>query len=143
MGVAIKRLNEALSKIKERLLPSSMTAAAHTALGQAYLKKKDTGHALTNLQDAIDLDPKAGTPQLYMGMTYDRLDRPQKAIAYYAKALELDPTLTDAFELAARAYAKLGDPQNAVKYFQEYLQTKPPAAKAKAVQREIQKLSGE
>lgn len=138
--VAVKRLNEALAKIKERKLPARMTAAAHTALGQAYLRQKDTGRAMTNLQDAIDLDPTAAEPQLFMGQTYDKLDRPQRSVVHYAKALQLDPSRTEVYELLGRAYAKLNDTKNALKFFEDYLRTNPPAAKAREIGREVKKL---
>jgi Tfp pilus assembly protein PilF len=108
----------------------------------AYLRQKDTGRAITNLQDAIDLDPLAAEPQHLMGQTYDKLDRPQRAVQHYAKALELDPSLSEVYERLGRAYAKLEDAKNAAKYYEEYLRTNPPAAKAKEIQRELQKLAG-
>jgi tetratricopeptide (TPR) repeat protein len=138
--IAIKRINDALKKIAERGRPQSMKAEAHTVLGLAYLRQGDTGRAITNLQDAMDLDPNLAEPHDLMGQTYDKLDRPQRAIAFYDKALKLDGTLKDAYYRLGRAYAKSGDAASAVRYYQDYLNRNPPQAKAQEVTREIQRL---
>ena len=140
--VALKRCNDAIAKVKERGRPQSLTAEAHTVLGMAYLRKGDTGRAITNLQDAIDLDPNAAEPNLLMGQTYDKLDRPQRAVGYYDKAIKLDPALDEAYYFLAKAYAKSGDAAQAVRYFQDYLNRNPPAARAQEVAREIKRLGG-
>lgn len=140
--VALKRCNDAIAKVKERGRPQSLTAEAHAVLGMAYLRKGDTGRAITNLQDAIDLDPNAAEPNLLLGQTYDKLDRPQRAVGYYDKAIKLDPALDEAYYLLAKAYAKSGDAAQAVRYYQDYLNRNPPAARAQEVAREIKRLGG-
>jgi tetratricopeptide (TPR) repeat protein len=139
-NIAIRRLNQALEKVKERQRPQSMQAAVHAALATAYLKKGDTGRAITNSQDAIDLDENAAGPQLVMGLTYMRLERPQRAVPFLAKAVQLDPSRLEAYEQLGKAYAKAGDKANALKWFQAYLGRNPPAAAAGRVTREMQRL---
>ncbi len=140
---AIKRLTEAVARMKERKFPAVKVSWVHTALGQGYLKQKDTGHAISSLQDAIDLDGAAAEPQFWMGETYSKLSHPERAVRFYAKALQLDPSRSEIYELLGRCYTKLNDPKLAAKNFEEYLRTNPPAAKAKAVQRELEKLQGQ
>ena len=141
--VAHRRVADAQKKISERGRPQSMKAEGHTVDGLAYLRQGDTGRSLTNLQDAIDLDPNAAEPHFLMGQTYDKLDRPQRALAYYDKAIKLDASLDDAYYYLGRAYAKSGDAANALRYYQAYLGRNPPAARAQEVTREINRLQGQ
>jgi tetratricopeptide (TPR) repeat protein len=140
--IAIKRLNDAIEAINARMRPPELKAVARAVLGQAYLSQGDEGRAITNLQDAIDLDVNAAEPHYTMGLTYDKLDRPQRSIGYYEKAVELDEAYINAYERLGRAYAKLGDTARAVRFYKEYLKHDPPAAKARAVQTELRKLGG-
>ena len=142
-ALAVRRLTEALGKMKERQYPSSALSTVHAALGAAYLKHKDTGHAMTSLQDAMELDGTAAEPQLLMAQTYDVLNHPQRAIQHYQKALELDASRTEINELLGRAYAKTGDAANAAKFYEEYLRSNPPPVKARAVQQELKKLQSQ
>jgi tetratricopeptide (TPR) repeat protein len=90
----------------------------------------------------MDLDPSAAEPNFLMGQTYDKLDRPQRAVTFYDKAIKLDPSMDDAYYFLAKAYAKSGDAAQAVRYFQDYLNRNPPQARAQEVAREIKRLGG-
>ena len=125
---AVKRLNSALAQMKKRLQNKTIQALAFSALGYAHLRKKDTGRALTNLQDAIDLDPTAAEPQYHMGMTYDALDRPKKAARYYEEAVKLNAEYYRAYLRAAKAYKKAEDNASALKHAQNYLAKAPANA---------------
>ena len=138
--VAHKRVAEAQKKITERGRPQRMKAEGHTIDGMTYLRQGDTGRSLTNLQDAIDLDPTAAEPNYLMGQTYDKLDHPQRAVPYYDKAIKLDPSLDDAYYCLARAYARSNDAQSALRYFQDYLNRNPPTARVQEVAAEMKRL---
>jgi tetratricopeptide (TPR) repeat protein len=138
--IAINRLKETLTKINQRSRPDNMKAKTYAVIGRAYLKQGNTGKAMLNLQNAIDLVPNAGYPHYVMGRTYDRLDSPRRSVGYYIKAIQYDPTLIDSYARLGRAYAKLGDKAHAVKYFQKYLNRNPPATKAKRVKQELRTL---
>ena len=139
-AIAHKRLKEALVSIARRGRPRSMKALAHSVVGLAFLSAGDTGRALTNLQDAMDLDPTLAEPHFLTGQTYDRLERPQRAIPYYKKALELDSALIAAYYGLGRAYAKSGDIPKALKHYKSYLARKPPEAEAEQAARDLQRL---
>lgn len=112
---ALQRMTKALTQMRERQWPKQLQSVAFTALAEAYLARGDTGQALTNLQDAMDLDPKAARPNFLMGKTYDKLERPARAVPYYLKAAELAPTFTEASLAAAEASSKAGDKVTAIK----------------------------
>jgi tetratricopeptide (TPR) repeat protein len=138
--LSVRRLKEALKQMKRRHLPKRMQAAAFTALGQAFLAKRDTGRALTNLQDAMELDPKAAEPQYRMGVTYDALDRPQRAVGFYGKAIAADPSYTAAYRRLGLALAKLNENAKAAAMLQKYIDKAPKARDAREIRRKIRKL---
>jgi len=138
--IAIKNLKRALSMIEERSYPQGMAATAKSALGMAYLRSEDTGRAISTLQDAIELDPNLAQPHYTLAQTYDQLESPQRAIQFYNQALRLDPSRGDVHRRLGRLHALLQDTAMAIKSYQSYLASKPPAAQARKVRQELQKL---
>ncbi|MCA9665678.1 MAG: tetratricopeptide repeat protein [Myxococcales bacterium] len=134
LNLAVRRCKEALAKIKERQLPDSMRARAFTALGRAYLKKKDTGRAIANFQDAIKLDPQAAQPNYHMGRTYDRLDRPETSAKFYETALQLDPKLVMAHLRAGKAYLKAKNKAKAAEHLAAAIKAAPGSRAAREAQ---------
>ena len=65
------------------------------------------------------------------GMTYDALDRPNRALPFYRKAIELEPRLLDAYLLGGQAAAKSGDSATASTLLQAYLERAPEGSKGR------------
>ncbi|MCK5797402.1 MAG: tetratricopeptide repeat protein, partial [Deltaproteobacteria bacterium] len=137
LSLAIRRLKEAQVQMGKRHRLKRQRAEVFSALAQAFLAQKDTGRAMSNLQDAMDLDPSAAEPQYRMGRTYDILDRPGRSVGYYQKALVNDPTYLLAYRRLVLAYAKLNDKANAVKYLNLYVSKAPKAKDVGELQKKI------
>lgn len=108
---ATSQLGKAIKEAKRRASPARLLALAYSVLGKAHLKRGDTGRALANLQDAMEVDSEAVEPHVLMAKTYKRLNRPQRALAYYQKALSLlgkRPGAADAKKLQAEIQALQG-----------------------------------
>ncbi|MBW2730857.1 MAG: tetratricopeptide repeat protein [Deltaproteobacteria bacterium] len=86
---AVSQLGKAIAEIKRRASPVRLLARAYAMRAKAQLKRGDTGRALADLQDALEVDGEAVQPHVLMGKTYKRLNRPERALAYYQKALAL------------------------------------------------------
>jgi len=74
-------------------------------LVQVATENIQRGHhevAITNLKEALDLDPAAGNAMLVMGEAYAAMGEEEKAVTLFQKSLNHDPPLDD------RAYVNLG-----------------------------------
>ena len=74
-------------------------------LVQVATENIQRGHhelAITNLKEALELDPAAGNAMLVMGEAYAAMGNEEKAVALFQKSLNHDPPLDD------RAYVNLG-----------------------------------
>jgi hypothetical protein len=80
---AIPLLEQAVAKKK--------TAPALTELGKAYYASSKLGPAVDALRQATQLDPKAATAFMYLGMASQDLHKTDDAKAAYKKFLELEP----------------------------------------------------
>ena len=125
---ATRRLNQALRASKRDHQPTTLRSRVFFELGRVYLKQRDTGRAIASFQDAIELNPDAGRPYLQLGLTYELLERPRRALEQYEKALSKDPQLLSAHLAAARNCAKVGEAAKAVSHAQQYLKRAPKRA---------------
>jgi predicted Zn-dependent protease len=118
---AVQRIKKSLEQMRQRQWPKTYQAQAFTSLGQTFLARNDTGRALANLQDAIDLDPKLALPNYLMGRTHERLERPNRAIPYYKRSIEIDPSFAPSYLALGQAYLALGDPARAREQLQAFI----------------------
>ncbi len=65
-----------------------------------------------------------------LGLTYDELGQPEKAIDHFREALRIRPGYADAWYNLGVAYGKLGQPEQAIVYFREALRVRPDYTKA-------------
>src|SRR5665647_908615 len=66
------------------------------ASGQALYQQEDYVRARLQFQNALQIDPKFGVAQLWVGKTELKLQNPRGAYGALNKAVELDPNLTEA-----------------------------------------------
>ncbi|MBK8480882.1 MAG: tetratricopeptide repeat protein [Proteobacteria bacterium] len=119
--LAVRRLSDALEQMGLRGWPRPRLAPVHTALGRAHLAQGDSGRAIAQLQDAIDLDPAAAEPYYRLALVYQRLDHAQRTSEYLLKAFERDSQRTELLFDLGQTYAKLGDAKVALRYLDQYL----------------------
>jgi Tfp pilus assembly protein PilF len=77
-------------------------ANLHLELGISHLAQGDYPAALTELNQAEELDPKNPVVQNNLGLAYMVRNRPKEAEQHFRKSLELDPHYTDARANLAR-----------------------------------------
>ena len=128
-ALAIKTLKQCLAAAKKRSLGQAVLATIHSALAAAFTAKGEHGRALSNLQDAIELDPRNAQGLFLMGKTYDRLDRPARAVGFYQRALAVNPGWSAALLALGQAQAKSGAREAAIASLGAYLKG-VPASKA-------------
>lgn len=130
--VAVRNLTAALEQMRVRSWPPAHLAPVHTALGRAYLAQGDSGRALAQLQDAIELDPAAAEPYYRLALVYQRLDHAQRTAEFLVKALERDAQRPELLFELGQTYAKLGDPTTALRYLERYLALEGGGPRARA-----------
>ena len=63
--------------------------------GWLWFQKGDLPRAQGRLQQALDLDPHNVRALLELGLLYEKLGRPDRAIVLYERALEIEPSNTE------------------------------------------------
>lgn len=97
--VRLERYDEAGKVLRERLRVSPSMAHVYRGLGRLYKAQHQYGHALENLQKAVELDPEDADSHFQLGETLRWLGRVDEARSQYALANEK--------KIAAAAVARL------------------------------------
>jgi superkiller protein 3 len=63
----------------------------------SHMENGDWQKALLTCNEAIQIDPDSANPYHFLGIIYDELKQPEKALINYQKAVTLDPELEDAW----------------------------------------------
>jgi tetratricopeptide (TPR) repeat protein len=92
-------------------------------------KRGDYGRAISDLDEAIRLDPKAFVYN-NRGDTYRRKGDYDRAISDYDQVIELDPTLSTAYARRGEAYEAKNDLDHALADFDQALKLYPSLANA-------------
>ncbi len=66
-------------------------AEAKYQLGNSLLYEKNYQGAVTELKDAVELDPENPSYHNSLGLAYQGLRLPERAIPHYQKAIQLKP----------------------------------------------------
>jgi Tfp pilus assembly protein PilF len=74
------------------------------ARGLSYMAIKDLKAAASDLDDAVQVDPRNVQAWTSRGLAYERLGNKEKAAGSYAKALNLNPN----YEAAQTGFARVG-----------------------------------
>jgi tetratricopeptide (TPR) repeat protein len=80
---------QAVTLFQRVLKADPKNAAAHSALGIAYVKQKDYAAARAELERAIELDPKDQTAHYQLGIAYARLGEKERSQAMFALSEKL------------------------------------------------------
>ncbi|MEE9585263.1 MAG: tetratricopeptide repeat protein, partial [Candidatus Brocadiales bacterium] len=76
--------------------------------------------AVTEYEEAIELDPKLAGAYTGLGLVYDKRGKLERAIYNHKKALEIDPNLAEAHKNLGMVYHKQGSGREAKKEFAIY-----------------------
>jgi Tfp pilus assembly protein PilF len=97
-------------------------AAIHYDLGVQALQHCDSRGALTELQQAIEMDPHLAVAYNALGLVHHlSFAQLPEAIAAYRKAIELDPKLTEAYTNLGAVYLSQGRYEDAIPMFEKAL----------------------
>ncbi len=113
----------------ETLLPGKYYIRFYQGL--SLLSLGDPGAALSRLEDALDLGPKAEdipTIYSYMGQCFKELERYRDALRVLEKGALADPERTDIHNLMGFCHFKLKEHDQAVQCFQRVLALDPSSA---------------
>jgi tetratricopeptide (TPR) repeat protein len=98
---SMRRLSEAYVEAiiaYQRAIELRPRAQSYAGLGTCYYELGQYEHALTNLQEAIELDPELDGVYAAMGWVYVQLDQCDQAVPTFQQALSLNPDLEEAQE---------------------------------------------
>lgn len=101
----------------------------HAALGESYFKTEKTEKAIAEFQKLIDLDPSAQS-YAFMGISYRRLGRFDKAREYFEAGLKRDPRNASCLFNVGYIEVRQGHPARAEEYFQQALRSNPDFSEA-------------
>ena len=98
------------------------------AFCQEYFVSQQWTNALTNCDQAIDLNPSAATARYTRARTYMELERSEDALEEFKQVLELNPIHENALQYAGYVSAQLGRDDDARGYYSDYLELNPANA---------------
>jgi tetratricopeptide (TPR) repeat protein len=99
-------------------------ADLHAALGESYFKSEKTEKAIAEFQKLIDLAPTAQS-YAFMGISYRRLGRFDKAREYFEAGLKRDPHCASCLFNIGYIEERQGHPARAEEFFQQALRYNP------------------
>ena len=83
-------LEKALEKVNGSLSINDTVVKTQVLKGRIEIEMGDLGSALKSLQTASTLDPQDPDAQYYLGVVYERLNRPEDAQKHFEMACEFD-----------------------------------------------------
>ena len=101
----------------------------HAALGESYFKTEKTEKAIAEFQKLIDLEPTAQS-YAFMGISYRRLGRFDKAREYFEAGLKRDPHNASCLFNLGYIEERQGHPARAEEFYQQALRSNPDFSEA-------------
>jgi eukaryotic-like serine/threonine-protein kinase len=87
--VALGRVEEAIAEQKKALSIDPLSLMINTLVGAVLYHARRYDEARNQLLRTIEMDPNFGTAQSYLGIVYEALGEPERAIAHLERAREL------------------------------------------------------
>jgi tetratricopeptide (TPR) repeat protein len=115
---------DAIPLLESGLKIDPQRADLHAALGESYFKSEKTEKAIAEFQRLIDLAPTAQS-YAFMGISYRRLGRFDKARGYFETGLERDPHNASCLFNLGYIEERQGHPARAEEFFQQALRYNP------------------
>ena len=83
-------LDKAMTKVETSLAINDTVVKSHVLKGRILIEMGDLGNALKTLSTASTIDPEDSDAQYYLGVVYERLNRPEDAYTHFDLACEFD-----------------------------------------------------
>ncbi len=97
----------------------------HYQLGQRYFSENNPHHAITELEEALSLDPHYGPAINQLAYIYMSLDNYPKALDYLHQYIKIFPNEPNPYDSMGDCYFGMGEIDSALVYFQEAVKRKP------------------
>jgi tetratricopeptide (TPR) repeat protein len=131
------RFDEAIREAQAAVSMDPENADAHSALGQLYLLRAETGDptealrkAAAEMEAAVRLEPNDGGTLLQLAALYGRLQDHKESARVWQQYAALDPASFDAQLQLGTQYLALGDSAKAAAALQRALEIEPSSARA-------------
>jgi tetratricopeptide (TPR) repeat protein len=105
-------------------------AAAYGGRGAAYSQKGDDERAISDLDQAIRLDPKSAKAYIDRAYSYNLKRDYDRAIADFDQGIRLDPNVAVAYNNRGNSYAGKGDYERAISDYDEAIRLDPKYTQA-------------
>jgi len=115
---------------RHTLACTSDNAIAFNYLGLVLLQEGRPEEAMTNFQNALQIQPYYATAQYNLGTALVQQGLLDEAISHFQKALEMKPDYADADNNLGNAFLQKGNVDDAISHLQQALQLKPNYAEA-------------
>lgn len=137
--------NTAGAEKAERAYSELLTGAVkdYYSSGVRAYSDKNYGLAIVELTKAVLENPSDLQACVHLGYAYLDAGKMDEAVGAFDKALSLDSENPDAHYGIGLIYKSRGDSQAAIKHFRAYLKKEPRGRTARAVRKQIDKLSKE
>lgn len=127
------QLNKGIDYLKQALERESNNPETNVILGEAYLKLKNGGEAMSAYDRAIQQDNKYALAYLRRGQLYTSSRNFPEAEAAFNKVIEIDPSLAPVYRDLGELYYFAGQYDKALSTFKKYVDMaeKTPETQAK------------
>ena len=119
------RIKGCTALIQSGKLSGNYLAAAHWDRGVAHTKRRDFDNAITDLDEAIRLEPQAAAAYDDRGFAYAGKGDLDRAIADYNESIRLDPKVARPYNNRGYAYYGKHDLDRAIADFDEAIRLNP------------------
>ena len=106
-GLAGQLLARAQDDLAQSLRTFNDLSGDHTTLGRLYSARGDDTHAAAELEIAIQLDPRAAEPHVYLGVMAARAGKYDDAVQHWKTARNLDRDYPNLDRLIEEAQKRL------------------------------------
>ncbi len=83
-------LEKALDKVNGSIQINDQVVKSHVLKGRILIEMGELSGAIRSLNEAEAIDPQDPDTQYYLGVVFERLNRPQDALVHFKNACELD-----------------------------------------------------
>jgi tetratricopeptide (TPR) repeat protein len=123
--------DEARAALEEAVRVAPEAAAAHQALGAAYLRAGRGEEAAHELARAVEIDPELGAAHKKLGDALLATSRAEEAIVAYGEALRVNPSYFLALVGLGDAHRAAGSIEAARRHYRRALTLKPGASEVR------------
>jgi tetratricopeptide (TPR) repeat protein len=100
-------------------------AESHIILGMVHGLKGLYKEAITDFENAIDLDVTNHVAYRELALVYTKMDMPELAEMTYKRAIKLNPEYWDNYNYLGRHYYQMGDYEKAKKQYKKVIELTP------------------